>query len=189
MAESAHTPFVIIDRTMLFEGHLFDVERVDFEGPGGIAFSREVIRHPGAVAVVPVHEDGSVTLVRQMRAPFHMQVLEIVAGTCDVGGEDRELTARRELEEEAGLQASSFAAVGTIFNSPGYCDQATTIFVATGLRDVSTIRSGPEEEAMSLERFVLSTVERLIESGRLHDATTICGLLLARAHLGDALGK
>ena len=163
-----------------FGGHVFEVRTVSFEDPEGHEFERDVVRHPGAVSIVPAHEDGTVTLVRQVRVAVGAAVLEAPAGTCDVDGEDPGDTARRELEEEAGLRARHLERLGTVFNSPGYTDQRTTLYLARDLEACETRPHGVEERWMSTERVALADVEQLVADGRLLDATTIVGLLLAR---------
>jgi 8-oxo-dGTP pyrophosphatase MutT (NUDIX family) len=132
------------------------------------------------VAVIPLHEDGTVTLVRQFRAAVMTAILEAPAGTCDVEGEPLAATARRELIEEAGLEAGRLTELIAVYNSPGFCDQRTTIFLATQLQPCPTDRSGIEEHWMSVERIALADVDGLITEGRLVDETTVLGLLLAR---------
>ena len=166
-----------------FDGHLFEVHTVRFADPDGHEFERDVVRHPGAVSIVPAHGDGTVTLVRQLRVAVGAAVLEAPAGTCDVDGEDPDETARRELEEEAGLSARRFERLGTVFNSPGYTDQRTIVYLATGLEECEARPHGVEERWMSTERVALADVERLVAAGQLLDATTIVGLLLARRAL------
>lgn len=168
-----------------FDGHLFGVRSVTYADPDGNEFERDVVRHPGAVSVVPAHGDGTVTLVRQMRVAVGEEVLEAPAGTCDVHGEDPETTASRELEEEAGLRAGQLVRLGAIYNSPGYTDQRTAVYLATDVAPCATRPSGVEERWMSTERVDLCDVEQLVADGRLLDATTIAGLLLARRALGD----
>lgn len=166
-----------------FQGHLFSVATVRFRDPDGADFERDVVRHPGAVSIVAVAEDRTVTLVRQVRAPIGGTVLEAPAGTCDVDGEDPEATARRELAEEAGLEAAHLERLGTVLNSPGYTDQRTIVFLATGLSPCAPGPEGVEERWMTLETASLDDVEHLVDTGRLMDATTIAGLLLARTRL------
>lgn len=178
------TGFRRVSERRVFTGHVFSVDVVGIEGPGGEQFDREVVEHPGAVSVVPAGGDGTVTLVRQVRAAVSEAVLEAPAGTCDVDGEDAEATARRELAEEVGLRADRLERLGTVLNSPGYSSQRSVIFLATGLTGCDRGPSGPEERWMSTESVHLSDVERLVEQGRLMDATTIAGLLLARDRLG-----
>jgi ADP-ribose pyrophosphatase len=167
----------------VFRGWLFSVGHARFTDPDGEPFDRFVVHHPGAVAVVAVDDDGTVTLVRQLRPAVWESVLEIPAGTCDVDGEPLEETARRELAEEAGLQAERMEQLAAVYNTPGFSDQCTTIFLATGLRPCSTGRSGVEERWMTIERVALADLDHLATSGRLVDETTMLGLFLAREAL------
>jgi ADP-ribose pyrophosphatase len=165
----------------LLQSRIFDVERVEFDDDGA-TFSRDVVRHRGAVAVVAF--DGThVTLVRQWRAPLGRQLLEIPAGTRDEPGEPAEATARRELEEEAGLHAGRIEALCTIWNSPGWSDQRTEVFLATELRGVPRRPSGPEEEAIEVVRIELHAAIELLEGDPPCDATTIVGLRALAARL------
>ena len=157
---------------------MFAVDTVHLEGPDGGAFDRDLVRHPGAVAVIPLHDDGTVTLVRQFRAAVMDEILEAPAGTCDEDGESLEDTARRELIEEAGLSAGTLRKVAAVRNSPGFCDQLTTIFVATDLTAVPTARSGEEERWMSVVRLPLADVVAMVRDGRVVDETTALGVLL-----------
>lgn len=172
----------------IFEGHLFAVRRVTYADPDGGTFQRDVVRHPGAVTVVPVHPDGMVTLVRQLRVAVAEPVLEAPAGTCDVDGEDLEATAARELEEEAGLRAGRLRYLASVYNSPGYTDQKTAIYLATDLEPCPRQPSGVEERHLSVEQVALADVEGLVATGRLVDSTTIVGLLLAERLLSGAGG-
>lgn len=180
--------FVRRSEEPIFDGHLFSVRRLVYTDPDGETFDREVVRHPGAVAVVPLHADGTVTLVRQLRVAVAEPVLEAPAGTCDVDGEDLEATAQRELGEEAGLRAAHLRHLVSVYNSPGYTDQRTAIFLATGLEACETQPAGAEERYLSVEQVALADVEQLVASGRLIDSTTIVGLLLAARAVGPAEG-
>lgn len=166
-----------------FSGRVFSVSRLRFADPDGEEFERDVVRHPGAVAVVAVDDDGAVTLVRQMRVAVGEPVLEAPAGTCDHDGEEAETTARRELAEEAGLRASRWERLATVLNSPGVSDQRTVVFLATGLSPCATEPAGVEERWMSVETVPLASIEELVASGRVADSTTIVGMFLARARL------
>ncbi len=169
----------------VYAGHVFKVVRAHFADPEGQPFDRSVVRHPGAVAVVAVDAGGMATLVRQLRAAVWESVLEIPAGTCDVAGEPPEVTARRELAEEAGLEAERMAPLAVVYNSPGYSDQRTQLFQATGLRTCATGRAGVEERWMTTERVALDDVEAMVADGRLVDQTTMLALLLARGVLAE----
>jgi 8-oxo-dGTP pyrophosphatase MutT (NUDIX family) len=167
----------------LLRAWLFRVDKFHLVDPNGEPFDRFVIRHPGAVTIVPVHDDGRVTLVRQYRAAVDDMVLEIPAGTCDVEGESLEATARRELIEEAGLEAASMEVLIGTWNTPGVSDQHTTIFLATGLSAVETKPDGVEEGFMTVETIHLDEIDALVANGTLKDETTVLGLLMARARL------
>jgi 8-oxo-dGTP pyrophosphatase MutT (NUDIX family) len=170
----------------VFRAKVFSVARVEMVDPDGKPFERSIIRHPGAVHIVPVDEHRRVTLVRQYRTAAGGLLLETPAGTCDVEGEARETTARRELAEEAGLAAAHLEVLISTFNSPGISDQYTTIFLATGLSPRPATPMGVEEGFMTIETISLDDVEALVADGTLVDETTVLGLLLARAHLDRA---
>ncbi|HWD56207.1 MAG TPA: NUDIX hydrolase [Acidimicrobiales bacterium] len=167
----------------LLRAWLFKVDRFHLLDPDGHPFDRFVIRHPGAVTVVPVHEDGTVTLVRQYRAAVDDMVLEIPAGTRDREDESEEATARRELAEEAGLEAARWERLIGTWNTPGVSDQHTSIFLATELTAVESRPDGIEEGYMTVERIPLADVDDLIAAGTLKDETTVLGLLMARDRL------
>jgi ADP-ribose pyrophosphatase len=167
----------------LLRAWLFRVDRLHLLDPDGAAFERVVVRHPGAVTVVPVHEDGSVTLVRQYRAAVDAMVLEIPAGTMDKGGEPPEAAARRELAEEAGLEAAHWEQLIGTWNTPGVSDQHTTIFLATGLSACESDPEGVEERFMTVETVRLADLGALVADGTLKDETTVLGLYLARDRL------
>jgi ADP-ribose pyrophosphatase len=172
-----------ISEEELLRAWLFTVDKFHLEDPNGEPFDRFVIRHPGAVTIVPVHADGTVTLVRQYRAAVDTMVLEIPAGTCDVAGESLEATARRELAEEAGLEAAHLEELIGTWNTPGVSDQHTTIFLATGLTPVESRPDGIEEGFMTVETIRLSDVDALVADGTLKDETTVLGLYMARDRL------
>ena len=157
-----------------------------FEAPDGEQFTRDIVRHPGAVAVVPVTRRGTVVLVRQYRAPVDRELLEVPAGTRDVPGEPAVATAARELQEETGLQAGRLEHLCTFYNSPGFCDEETVLFLATDLQTVPDGREGIEERHMTVEEVPLGDIERLAAEGTV-DGQTMLGMLLARGHLGSRL--
>jgi ADP-ribose pyrophosphatase len=172
----------------LLRAWLFRVDRYHLLDPGGKPFDRFVIRHPGAVTIVPVHDDGTVTLVRQYRAAVDTQVLEIPAGTRDKADEGPEATARRELAEEAGLEAANWELLLGTWNTPGISDQHTLIYLATGLTSIPSRPDGVEEGYMTMETIHLDEVDALVADGSLKDETTVLGLYLARQRL-QATGR
>ena len=167
----------------LLRAWLFRVDRVHLVDPEGKPFDRVVVRHPGAVTVVPVHDDGTVSVVRQYRAAVDAMVLEIPAGTRDKDGEAEEETARRELAEEAGLEAAHLEVLIGTWNTPGVSDQHTTIFLATGLTPCPSRPDGIEEGYLTVETIRLADLDDLVADGSLKDETTVLGLYLARHRL------
>jgi 8-oxo-dGTP pyrophosphatase MutT (NUDIX family) len=167
----------------LLRAWVFRVDRLQLVDPAGEPFERVVVRHPGAVTVVPVHDDGTVSLVRQYRAAVDATVLEIPAGTRDKDDETAEATARRELAEEAGLEAARWEVLIGTWNTPGVSDQHTTIFLATGLTVCESRPDGIEEGYMTVETIRLADLEGLVADGTLKDETTVLGLYLARERL------
>jgi len=168
--------------------HRATVVRATFEAPDGSTFERDVIRGKPVVAMVPLLEDGrSALLVRQYRAPIDAELLEIPAGLCDVDGEDDPLvTAARELAEEVGQQAERLELLGKIHQTAGLRDEFALIYLATGLAEVDHDPQGVEEEHMTTEVVALADVAAMVADGRLTDAKTIIGLLLAAQRLGIA---
>ncbi|MBP6729229.1 MAG: NUDIX hydrolase [Microthrixaceae bacterium] len=184
---TATEDFAKLGEDLAFQGAVVSVFRTEFRTPDGQIVDRDIVRHPGAVSVVPVHADGSVVLVRQFRAPMEGVLYEIPAGKRDVAGEPPEVTARRELIEEVGLQAERLRPLIQLLHSPGFCDEVNHLFLATGLTEVARAVDGPEEEHMTIERVPLSDAIAMVRSGVIADAKTVVGLLLAEAVLsGDA---
>jgi len=162
-------------------GDLIEVAVGTFADPDGHEFERDLVHHPGAVSVVPVVDEGNaVLMVRQYRAAIDREILEIPAGKRDVDGEPPERTARRELEEEVGMRAGRMEKLAEFFNSPGFCDEHSYCFMALDLEPCPTSFQGVEEHHMTVERVAFDEVAALIASGRLIDAKSIIGLVLAR---------
>ncbi len=168
---------------VLHVGHVITLARATFEGPAGEVMERDVVHHPGAVAVVALDGD-EVVLVRQYRPVLEREMLELPAGKLDVPGEDRPTAARRELVEEAGLDAVDLIELGSFHNSIGFSDEATTIYLATELVPATPLAASIEEEYLTVERVGLDEVEGLIGDGTITDAKTILGLLWTLRRLG-----
>jgi 8-oxo-dGTP pyrophosphatase MutT (NUDIX family) len=163
----------------LVRAKVFRLVRSTFEGPDGAQFERHIVHHPGAVAVVPLHDDGTVSLVRQYRVALETELLELPAGTRDIESEDESTTAQRELVEEAGLAAGSIEHLTTFYNAPGISDETITLFLARELTDCEHDRQSEEEHAMTVERIALDDALAMVEDGGITDAKTIIGLTLA----------
>jgi len=166
-----------------YRGPFLTVVGAAFETADGERFEREFIRHAAAVAVVPVVGD-EVVLVRQFRAAAGRDLLEIPAGLLDVDGEDREAAAARELEEEAGLRLTGpLEHLVDYFPSVGMADHQVWVYLARSTEPCDSRPQGHEELGMTVERFPLTEIDRLIASGEVCDGKTIVGLLLARDRL------
>lgn len=173
-----------LSETTVFDGALITVASVQLQGPDGDRFEREVVHHPGAVVVVPVTAAGRVVMIRQYRAAVEDDLLEIPAGKRDVDGEPPEETARRELAEEVGRRAGRLELLARFYNSPGFSDEFTWLYLAQDLEEVPPDRQGFEEMAMAVVEVDLADVPGLISSGAICDAKSIIGLCLARERLG-----
>ncbi|MDQ1394100.1 MAG: ADP-ribose pyrophosphatase [Acidimicrobiaceae bacterium] len=176
-----------VSEEVRFEGSLISVATATFVGPDGEEFERDVVHHPGAVSVVPVvaRPGGGyeAILVRQYRAAVDAELLEVVAGKRDVAGEPPELTARRELAEEIGMIAGRLDLLAEFYNSPGFCDEHSYVFVGLDLKPTESEAHGIEEQYMTIERVALDDVGAMIRSRQIVDAKTIIGLTLARQAL------
>ncbi len=171
--------FTLLDETIVHEGFRIQVAVAHYAAPDGTEMYRDIVHHPGAVAVVPLHADGTVTLVAQFRTALGADVLELPAGVRDVPGEPEIDTAARELAEEVGLAAGHLEHLVTFHNSPGFCDEAVWVFLGTELREVPHARQGPEEDAMVVTRVPLVDALAMVGDGQITDAKTIIGLTLA----------
>jgi ADP-ribose pyrophosphatase len=181
--------FRIVGQSTVASGGFLQLEDLRVEGPDGTVHERFVVRHPGAVVVVPVDDtDRHVLFVRQYRVAVDRELLEVPAGKRDVAGEPPEATARRELEEEIGHRARVLVPLAEFYNTPGFCDEYTYLFLARGLEPLAQRNTQTaEEHAMQIERVSLDAALAMIASREIVDAKTIIGLTLARAWL-DAAG-
>jgi 8-oxo-dGDP phosphatase len=169
----------------------FSAVRVDvLEGPSG-RFTREVIEHPDAVAVVALDADGCVALVRQYRHPLGRALLELPAGTLDVAGESPVDAAHRELAEEVGLATDGLVTLGSLWNSAGWSDERTELFLARRTWPAPApqeFEAADEEAVMTVEWRPLDDLVRAALDGELEDAKTVVGVLRARAVLDAGSG-
>ncbi len=175
--------FEKIGERVVHEGAVVTFTVGTFRSPDGSVLERDVVKHPGAVSVVPVDGD-EVILVRQYRAALGRDLLEIPAGKRDVPGEPPAATAARELEEEIGMRARTLVPLAEFYNSAGFSDEYSYVYLATELEAGEQSLQGVEEQHMTVERHRLAEVPAMIAAHELVDAKTIIGLLLALRHLG-----
>lgn len=146
--------------------------------PSGRHASREIVEHPGAVAML-AWDGERIGLVRQWRQAAGAELLEIPAGTMEEG-EEPLATAKRELAEELGMSARGWAAGPAFFTAPGFCTEYLSLFLATGLAPAEG-QTEPDEEGLSVEWLLLDEALQAIDAGRIRDAKSVAGILwLAR---------
>jgi 8-oxo-dGDP phosphatase len=171
--------FVTDKEDIVHEWAMFRLVQRNVTSPQGVSFERTFVHTPGAVAAVAVSDSGQIALVEQYRASFGGYVLEIPAGMRDVEGEDPAVTARRELREEAGVDARHIEFLGECLSSPGVTDSSVLVYLATGLSEVDMEPHGPEEDEMLLHWVPLDEALSMIENGHITDAKSAYGILLA----------
>ena len=159
-------------------GRIFSVSRLHVQLPDGREAIRDVVRHPGAVAVVALTEDGRIALVRQYRTALGRVTVEIPAGKLDPG-EDPLACAHRELEEETGLTAKKMAYLTSIATSDGFTDEIIHLYMATGLEFT---RSSPDaDEFINVDLVEVSGLVDAVLDGKVEDAKTVTGALICDA--------
>ena len=173
----------ILNSRKVFDGRVFKVT-VDTVSEGELTYQREVVHHPGSAVIVPVHDDGTVVLVRQYRHPAVRYLLEVPAGTLD-DGERPEAGAARELEEELGLVAERLEKLSEFFVSPGFLEEKMWVYLATGLSEGKP--NPDEDEVLDLVRLPIGDALEMITSGEIQDAKTIIGLILAAPRVGSPM--
>jgi 8-oxo-dGTP pyrophosphatase MutT (NUDIX family) len=157
----------------VFEGKLINVRMDTVRLRNGDQREREIVEHPGAVAVVPVLDDGRIVLVRQHRPAVGRSMLELPAGTIEPD-EDVAKTAARELEEETGYHGGSLRYLVRFYVSPGWCNEELVVFVADGI--VAGDQSPEDDEEIETETVEPQAIPGLIRAGEIADAKTMVGL-------------
>ena len=160
----------------VFTGNLLTVYCDQVELPNGKEASREFIRHPGAIAVVPVTDDGKIVLVRQYRYPVGKNMLEVPAGKLDKG-EQPDQCVLRELEEETGYVAKNIRKLSSIYTTPGFTDEVIHLYIA---EELTLAKQCPDEdEFLDVEIYTKEEIRAMIEDGTINDAKSMLALLLA----------
>jgi ADP-ribose pyrophosphatase len=158
----------------LYQGKVFRLQRDTVIEPGGMRVERDIIVHPGSVVVLPIFEDGRVLLIRQYRHSVGEFLWELVAGRKEPG-EKPSAGAHRELLEETGYKAKRLKKLMRVVPTPGFVNEWMWIFAAQGLQEGEA--QPEEDEKISARKFTLQQAASMIESGKLRDAKSICGIL------------
>ncbi len=173
----------MVSSQTIFEGKIVKVTLDQARLPDGRLAEREVVYHPGGVAVLALEEDGTVYLVRQFRYPIQRELLELPAGKLDHGTqEDHLLGAKRELSEETGLEASDWTYLGSALASPGFCDEELHMYLARGLR--KTGQHLDEDEFLDVVAMPFDQLAAQVMDGTITDAKTVAATLKAKILLG-----
>ena len=167
----------LLNSEMLYDGRIVHLYVDTVQLPNGKTARREIVRHGGAVAIVPIDRDGKVILVRQYRHAAGRILLEIPAGTLGKG-EDPDLCAAREMQEETGYKPGHLEKIGGIFVAPGYTTEFIHLYLATDLTE-SRLKMD-DDEFIEVEHLPLEEVVRQIRAGEIVDGKTVSAVLLAK---------
>ena len=166
----------------IFDGKVVKLFVDDIELPNGKGAFREVVRHPGAVCVIPITDDGEVIMVKQFRYPFASVLLEIPAGKLEIG-EDPLDAVKRELEEESGVVADNIEFIGMTYTTVAFTDEKIYTYLATGL---TYKESHPDEdEFLEVVKIPLDTLVNMVMSGEIKDSKTQVAILKAEKLLKE----
>ena len=165
-----------VSKKNVYDGNIIEVDVLKVSQPDGREATREIVRHSGGAAVVPISDKGEVYLVRQYRKPVEIELLEIPAGKLDKGEEPLEC-AKRELKEETGLEAKKMRHLIDLYCAPGYSSEKVYIYVATEL--IEGEACADEGEFISTEKIPIHELVKMIINNEITDAKTVAGILLA----------
>lgn len=163
----------------IFQGRVISLQVDTVELPNGKTSTRELIKHPGAVAVIALTADKKLVMVEQYRKALERTLIEIPAGKLEPG-EEPEKTAIRELEEETGYTCEKMEHVISFYTSPGFADEIVHVFLAKKLRKLDTKKELDEDEFVELLEVTLEEAEQLIEGRRIYDAKTVFAVQFLR---------
>lgn len=165
-----------LDSKVVYEGKVVTVIRDDVEVADGHKSFREVVLHSGGVVVAALKDNDTILLIKQYRYPLKKVNLELPAGKLEIG-ENPDEACKRELEEETGYQAKQWQSLGFINTTPGICTEKLYLYLA---KDLEFVGEHPDEgEILKCEEYNLSEVFKMINSGEINDAKTICTLFRA----------
>jgi len=168
----------------IYTGNIIRVEMLTVTLPDGREATRDIIRHPGASAVIPLSENGELYMVRQYRKPIDAESLEIPAGKLD-HGEDPAVCAERELREETGLTAERITHIASIHSTPGFSDEVLHLYAATGLKEGESCADA--DEFLSVEKYKVEDLIKMILEGKITDAKTIIGIFTAEKIMSGSI--
>ena len=178
---------VNVVRREIYSGKVVNLAVEDVLLPNGETTRLELMHHPGASAAVPLHPDGTVTILRQYRHAVGGWLWEIPAGKLDVAGEPPLECAKRELAEEAGLAAARWDKLGSIYTTPGFCDEIIHLYLARDLSDVPMAHE--RDEVIEIHRMALPDALARIRSEEIRDTKTVAALQATALLFGAGTGS
>ena len=181
----AEHEFATVDSETLYVGKIFALRADEVRMPGGSTARREVVEHYGAVAILAMDDDGKIVMVYQYRHPVGRRLWELPAGLLDMGDEAPQLTAARELEEEAGLSARDWRVLVDLVSAPGFSDESVRVYLATGLSHVGRPDAHDEEADLVVRWFSLDDAVQMTLNGEIVNTIAVSGILAAQAARGD----
>lgn len=171
-----------IQTEMKFQGRIITLQVDDVELPNGKTGKREIVKHPGAVAVIAITEDKKIILVEQYRKALERSIIEIPAGKIETN-EDPELTALRELEEETGYTTKKLQYIQSFATSPGFADEVIHLYLAENIVKVEEKAELDEDEFVELMHVSLEEMESMITTKQIYDAKTAFAFLWVKNYL------
>lgn len=161
-----------LSKETIFQGKILNLEKYHVELPNKNTSTREVVNHPGAVAVLPIDENENIYLVKQYRFPIRKALIEIPAGKFDSPDENPLECGKRELEEEIGKQAKEWVYLGYIYTTPGFSTEKIHLYCARNLIDVGV--NPDDDEFVEVLKVSISEMKEMIKNGQITDSKSIC---------------
>ena len=185
MSGGFNCPMEEINRKEMYHGHAFDVHQVQLLMPNGQIKNYDLVKHRGAVVIVPLDSTGNLLSARQYRLGAEEELLELPAGVLE-RGEMPEDCARREIREETGMAAKHWLKLGEYYIAPGYCTEYQHIYLASDLSYDPL--EADDDEFIEIVKIPVGEVYKMVKEGKIHDGKTLAALLLAKPELMRQIG-
>ena len=171
-----------LNSTSIYEGKVISLRVDEVALPNGKTSKRELIKHPGAVSIIPITSEGKIIFVEQYRKALERSLIETPAGKLEPG-EEPAITARRELEEETGFGCKKLSYIQSFATSPGFADEVIHLYIAEDLFKIENGASLDEDEFVEIIEATIEEAEQMMMNGRIFDAKTAFSVLWAKDYL------
>jgi len=165
-----------IKKTKIFDGKIISLQVDDVRLPDGNTSKREIVKHPGAVAIIAVTEEEKILFVKQYRKPLERSLIEIPAGRIEEG-EEPKITALRELEEETGYTAKDLKFVTSFYTSPGFANEIIHLYITEDIQRLAEPVQGDDDEFIEIIELSLDEAHEYVQTGKIQDAKTNYAIL------------